>query len=203
MLRYKGSGLRSVILLITAAILGLTLVFKNWRLDADALADGDEVIAQRLKTTDKIDQHLTVQIDQVIRLQLDRSIEMILVRASRIELVTKKRFEVAVADEMGPLALEVVVRADLQIPGVADKGELEEAVEDLARQHFVGSNDLGMTGDLAGDAVTRQAADAAADKLGDKVGITPTQSVEGRADAGAGGLGDMDKEEVVAVADEH
>ena len=196
-------GLCGVILLVAAAILGLTLVFKNWRLDADALTDGEEVIAQRLKTTDKIDQHLTVQIDQVIRLQLDRSIEMILVRASRIELVTKKRFEVAVADEMGPLALEVVVRADLQIPGVADKGELEEAVEDLARQHFVGSNDLGMTGDLAGDAVTRQAADAAADKLGDKVGIAPAQTVEGRADAGAGGLGDMDKEEVVAVADEH
>ena len=202
-LRHKGSGLRGVVLLIAAAILGLALVFKSRRLNPDALADGDEVIAQRLEPPDKVDQHLTVQINQVIRLQFDRGIEMVLVRAGGIELVAEESLKIAVADQMGPLALEVVVRADLQIPGVADKGELEEAVEDLARQHFVGSNDLGMTGDLAGDAVTRQAADAAADKLGDKVGITPTQSVEGRADAGAGGLGDMDKEEVVAVADEH
>lgn len=202
-MRDESGGLIGVILLITTAIFGLALVFEGGRLDPDALADRDEVIAQGLETTDKIDQHLAVQIDQIVRLQFDRGIEMVLIRAGGIELVAEESFEVAITDQMGPLALEVVVGADLQIPGVADKGELEETVENLARQHFVGSDDLGMTRDLAGDAVPGPAADAAADKLGNKVGIAPAQTVEGRADTGPGGLGDMDKEEVVAVADEH
>ena len=178
-------------------------MFESRRLDADALADGDEVVAQGLEATDKIDQDLAMQIDQVVRLQRDRGVEMVLVRARRIELVAEKRLEVAVADQLRPLALEVVVGADLQIPGVADKGKLEETVEDLARQHLVGGNDLGVAGNLAGDAVPGEAADAAADELGDEVGVAPAQAVEGRTDTGAGGLGDMDKEELVTVADEH
>lgn len=128
---------------------------------------------------------------------------MKLVRTRGVELVAKKSFEVAVTDEMGPLALEMMVGADLQIPGVADKDKLEEAVEDLARQHLVGGNDLGMAGDLAGDAMPGQPADTAADELGNEVGITPAQAVESGADTGAGGLGDMDEEKFVTVADEH
>jgi len=63
----ESGGLRRVVLLVAAAILGLALVFENWRLDPDALTDGDEVIAQRLEAADEVDQHFAVQIDQVIR----------------------------------------------------------------------------------------------------------------------------------------
>lgn len=65
-LRNKFGRLRGVILLVAAAVFGLTLVFERGWLDADTLADGDEIFVQRLKTADIIDQHLAVEIDEIV-----------------------------------------------------------------------------------------------------------------------------------------
>jgi len=172
--------------------------------DADALADRPEILLQLLVATDEVGEQVPVQIHQVVALQLDRRVDVVLVRPLGIELVAQERVEIRQAlDEMRPLAAQVMPRADLQIPGVAHDGELEQPLEQLRRKHFLRRHDARMARDLGRDSVPGQVREAVADPHRVIQRVAPAQRRQGRAHARAAGLGDVHEQEVVAVGQKH
>jgi len=68
-------------------------------------------------------------------------------------------------EQVRALALQVVVAADLQIPGVAHERELEQGLEVVARQHLHRGDHLGVARQLGGDAVPGQMVEPGAGPL--------------------------------------
>jgi hypothetical protein len=87
--------------------------------------------------------------------------------------------------------------ADLEIPRIPDEGELEEALEEVRREHLLRQDDLGMTGELRSDPVFRELVHSMADALEIIPRIPPSEGLKSVPDAGSPGLGDVDEEEVV------
>jgi hypothetical protein len=108
-----------------------------------------------------------------------------------------------VFEQVGPLAADVVVGTDLQIPGVAHHGELEQLSEEFLRQHLPGSDDVCMAGKLAAKPMSGEMTQPRAEKLRVVPGVAPAQGLQGSAHAGATGLGDVDKEKIVFNRQQH
>ncbi len=145
-----------------------------------------------------VDDGPAVEIDQIIALQLDRGVDVILVRTLGVQLPAQEGVEGRVAAEIArAFPADVVKGADLQVPGVAHEGELEQLVEKLLGQHFLGGDDLGVARQLGGESVAAQVTEAAAQKHRPIPGVRPAQPLQRGAHAGAAGLGDMDEQKVV------
>ena len=108
-----------------------------------------------------------------------------------------------VAHQMRAFPLNVMVGADLQIPGVAYKSELEEPPEIVPGKHLSSSDHLGVPGKLDPEPVTGEAADSAANRLQPPGGIAPHQGIQRGAYARSPGLGDMHEKETVFVGYKH
>jgi hypothetical protein len=166
--------------------------------DADLLAGCLKIRRQIFVSPDVIDDDVTPQVDEIIRLQRDGRVNVELVGPVRVQLPPQKTLEIIdVAHEMGSLPADVMKGTHLEIPWIPDKGEFEETVEKFPWQHFIGRYGPGMAGELTGDAMAGEPADAAADRHGDPVRVPPLIPVEGGTDTGAAGFGDMNEKKIM------
>ena len=92
----------------------------------------------------------------------------------------------------------VMKGTDLKVPGVAHEREFEQRLEQFPGQHFSSGDDLGVPGKLAAETMAGQVTDAAADKLGRIIRISPAVAVQRRPDAGPPGFGDVNEQKFIA-----
>ena len=101
--------------------------------------------------------------------------------------------------KLGPFALDVMKGADLKVPGIAHKTELEDVLEMLGRQHLLGGNDLGMPRKLGTDSMTGPVTESVRNPHQVVVRVAPAQRIQGRTHTGPAGLGDVHKEKLIAI----
>ena len=111
---------------------------------------------------------------------------MILPGELRVEFSMQKVSEGLIAlQQLRSLALDVVVRADLKVPGVADKGKFEKALKDLSWKHFLRCDHFAVAGEFNAEAVPGRTAHFARYPLREIVRIAPAITLQRVANAGA------------------
>ena len=119
---------------------------------------------------------------------------MKLVGAFGVEFPMNKLLEVVdVRHQMLAFPANVVIGADLKIPGVANKGKFKQLIKQLLWQHLFGGDNLRVTREFGADAMTGHRTQAAADQLWVKIGVSPAQRLQCCAYACSAGFGDVHK----------
>lgn len=115
-------GLIRIVFSVIGSIFGATFIRKRRRTNADPSADFFEIISQTLEPADKFNDDVPVKIDQIIGLQLNGGIDVELIRSVCSQLPFQKTLEIVNAvEEVGSFTLDMVIRAYLKIPRIANK----------------------------------------------------------------------------------
>tara|TARA_B110000014_G_C19759641_1_gene395620 strand:- start:268 stop:549 length:282 start_codon:yes stop_codon:yes gene_type:complete len=93
----------------------------------------------------------------------------------------------------------MIESAHLDIPGITDKGKLEELLELLPWHDIVRGHHPRVPGDLGPDSMPEKLREVIAEYLGIGERIPPAQPLEGTLDAGPGSLRDMYEEKLVPI----
>ena len=129
-----------------------------------------------------------------MQLWRDRGADVVLPGELRVEFSMQKVSEGLIAlQQLRSLALDVVVRADLKVPGVADKGKFEEAFEDLSWEHFLRRDHFAVSREFNAEAVPGRTAHFARYPLREVVRIAPAITLQRVANAGATCFGNVNK----------
>lgn len=199
-----GGGIVVIAAVIPGPVLGLAGMGERGAGNPDQAAGMGKVLRQMFVTADEIRQVPAVEIDQVSALELGGHVGMVLGRALRIEFPAQKGGEILPpGEEVRPFPQDMVVGADLEVPGIAHEGELEQGLEQLPGQHFLGGDELSVARELGADPVAGEGAETAAQELREPVGIAPLVPPQGVTDAGATGLGDVHEQELVLEGQQH
>ena len=67
-----------------------------------------------------------------------------------------------------------MVRANLKVPRIAHKGKFEQRLIKIVRQHFLGSDRLGVSRKLDAHLMVYQSAELTGDPYGRVVGVSPS-----------------------------
>ncbi len=170
----------------------------------DLMAGRLKILGEIFIATDVIHDQVAMQINQIIVLYHGGHIGVILGWPRRLEFPAQEGGEVRNLDhQIRSLSPDVMIGTDLQIPGIANEGELKELLIEVERQHLQGGNSLGMAWKFGADTMPCQAADLAAEKLGKPIGIGPFVPAEGIAHARAARLGDMNEKKAVFQRQQH
>src|SRR3546814_3024545 len=86
---------------------------------------------------------------------------------------------------------------------IAHERELEQLLVDLVRNHFLCGDRAAVARQLGGDPMAGQVVESMARPLKVVERVTPQQTLERCAHAGAAGLGDVHEQKLIAVGEQH
>ena len=102
--------------------------------DTNPPAGLGKIVTEPFVTTDEIHHHLAFEVDQIVGLTFDGGVDVVLVGPGGVQLPAQKAREILMpAQVVRALPADMMEGTDLQVPGIADEGKLEELIEKLLR----------------------------------------------------------------------